>query len=78
VSCVTDLTKAQGEVPNFFRSVGLKNCTRAFLGSMDPVGDQSRWDSWLSDWKTSFMYASAALVLETVWDAMEFLMYICI
>lgn len=78
VSCVKDLLKSTNAQEYFFRTLGLRQCKRSFLASPTVATDQKRWDSWLADWQTSYKYAAAGLIVESVWDFLEFLAYMVI
>jgi hypothetical protein len=75
VSCQRDFIKSTPALPYFWRTLSMTNCSRSFVGSLSVATDQQRWDSWLSDWKTSYMYAAAGVLAESLWDLVEVFAY---
>ena len=74
VSCVPDILNPD----QFYRSIQLDGCTNVAVGSPTADTDQVRWDDWLERWKSAFYYALIGLGVETAWDMVEYLAYVCL
>ena len=75
VSCLRDLIKSTSSLTYYWRTLGLKNCSRSFVGSPTVDVDQQNWDSWLADWQQAYELACAGVLAEVAWDVVEFFAY---